>query len=52
MDAYVYGLARMAIYGHFARWGVDSRQAEAVAEAMPDFFVDRIAPSPVRRGNG
>src|SRR5262249_26831336 len=40
--ALVYGLARMAIDGHFARWGVDARRAEATAEAMLDFFIARV----------
>ena len=40
--ALVYGFARMAIDGHFARWGVDIRAAEATAEAMLDFFIARM----------
>jgi AcrR family transcriptional regulator len=42
--ALVYGLARMAIDGHFARWGVDMRAAEATAEKMLDFFITRVKP--------
>ncbi len=40
--ALVYGFARMAIDGHFARWGVDTRAAEATAEATLDFFIARM----------
>jgi AcrR family transcriptional regulator len=40
--ALVYGFARMAIDGHFARWGVDMRGAEATAEKMLDFFIERM----------
>jgi AcrR family transcriptional regulator len=40
--ALVYGFARMAIDGHFARWGVDGRRAEATAVAMLDFFIARV----------
>ncbi len=40
--ALVYGFARMAIDGHFARWGVDAGAAEATAIAMLDFFIDRV----------
>jgi AcrR family transcriptional regulator len=40
--ALVYGFARMAIDGHFARWGVDARRAEATAVAMLDFFIARV----------
>jgi AcrR family transcriptional regulator len=40
--ALVYGFARMAIDGHFARWGVDAPGAEATAEAMLDFFIGRV----------
>jgi hypothetical protein len=32
----------MAIDGHFARWGIDARGAEATAEAMLDFFITRV----------
>jgi AcrR family transcriptional regulator len=40
--ALVYGFARMAIDGHFARWGVDARRAETTAVAMLDFFIARV----------
>ena len=40
--ALVYGFARMAIDGHFARWGVDTDRAEATAVAMLDFFIARV----------
>ena len=40
--ALIYGFARMAIDGHFARWGVDVVRAEATAVAMLDFFIARV----------
>jgi AcrR family transcriptional regulator len=42
----VYGFARMAIDGHFPRWGVDAQKAEGTAEAMVDFFIAAIARQP------
>ena len=39
----VYGFARMNIDGHFPRWGVDSADAERIAEQILDFFLAGIA---------
>jgi AcrR family transcriptional regulator len=44
----VYGFARMNIDGHFPRWGVASKDAEATAEAVVDLFIDGIAKHPRR----
>jgi AcrR family transcriptional regulator len=40
--ALVYGFARMAVDGHFPRWGIAAREIEATGEAMLDFFIARI----------
>jgi len=42
--ALVYGFARMAIDGHFPRWGVED--GEATAEAILDLFTSGIARRP------
>ena len=49
--ALVYGFARMNIDGHFPRWGVKAKDAEATAEAIVDLFIDGIAkrPRPMKR---
>jgi AcrR family transcriptional regulator len=44
--ALVYGFARMNIDGHFARWGVESGEAEKTSEAIVDLFIDGIARRP------
>jgi AcrR family transcriptional regulator len=44
--ALVYGFARMAIDGHFPRWGVAPAEAERTAEAILDLFVSGIARRP------
>ena len=41
--ALVYGFARMNIDGHFPRWGVTEAEAERMAEAIIDLFIDGIA---------
>jgi AcrR family transcriptional regulator len=43
--ALVYGFARMKIDGHFPRWGVADRQADRMAEAVVDLFIEGIAKS-------
>jgi len=44
--AMLYGFARMKIDGHFARWNVPAADAEPIAEAMLDLFIDGIARRP------
>lgn len=44
--ALVYGFARMNIDGHFPRWGVAAADAERMAEAIVDLFIDGIARHP------
>ena len=41
--ALVYGFARMNIDGHFPRWGVDGAEAERMAGAIIDLFIEGIA---------
>jgi AcrR family transcriptional regulator len=41
--ALVYGYARMAIDGHFPRWGVKGAEADQTAEAILDLFITGIA---------
>ena len=41
--ALVYGFARMNIDGHFPRWGVGGAEAERMAEAIIDLFIEGIA---------
>ncbi len=41
--ALVYGFARMAIDGHFPRWGVAEADVERTAEAILDLFIEGIA---------
>ena len=41
--ALVYGFARMAIDGHFPRWGVKDGEADRTAEAILDLFISGIA---------
>lgn len=41
--ALVYGFARMAIDGHFPRWGVAEGEADRTAEAILDLFISGIA---------
>jgi AcrR family transcriptional regulator len=49
--ALVYGFARMNIDGHFPRWGVAEAEAEPMAEAVLDLFIEGIAkPPPSARG--
>jgi AcrR family transcriptional regulator len=49
--ALVYGFARMNIDGHLPRWGVAAADAERMAEAIVDLFIDGIARHP-RQGGG
>ena len=42
----VYGFARMNIDGHLPRWGVAAGNAEPMAEAVLDLFIDGIAKRP------
>ena len=44
--ALVYGFARMAIDGHFARWGVAEAEVDRTAEAVLDLFISGIARRP------
>lgn len=44
--ALVYGFARMAIDGHFPRWGVGEAEVEGTADAVLDLFVSGIARRP------
>ena len=44
--ALVYGFARMAIDGHFPRWGVPEGEADRTAEAILDLFISGIARRP------
>lgn len=44
--ALVYGFARMAIDGHFPRWGVKEGEADRTAEAVLDLFISGIARRP------
>jgi AcrR family transcriptional regulator len=44
--ALVYGFARMAIDGHFPRWGVKDGEGDRAAEAILDLFVSGIARRP------
>ena len=44
--ALVYGFARMNLDGHFPRWGVAAADAEHMAEAIVDLFIDGIAKRP------
>jgi AcrR family transcriptional regulator len=49
--ALVYGFARMNIDGHFPRWGVAKAEAERMAEAVLDLFIEGVAkPPPSARG--
>jgi AcrR family transcriptional regulator len=41
--ALVYGFARMAIDGHFPRWGVAEAEVDRTAEAILDLFITGIA---------
>ena len=47
--ALVYGFARMAIDGHFPRWGVKEGEADRTAEAVLDLFISGIARRPGHR---
>src|SRR5262249_4927892 len=47
--ALVYGFARMAIDGHFPRWGVKDGEADRTAEAVLDLFISGIARRPGHR---
>jgi AcrR family transcriptional regulator len=44
--ALVYGFARMAIDGHFPRWGVAEREVDRMADAILDLFISGIARRP------
>ena len=44
--ALVYGFARMAIDGHFPRWGVKEGEADRTAEGVLDLFISGIARRP------
>jgi AcrR family transcriptional regulator len=44
--ALVYGFARMAIDGHFPRWGVAPAEADRTAESILDLFISGIARRP------
>jgi AcrR family transcriptional regulator len=44
--ALVYGFARMNIDGHFPRWGIADAEAERMAEAILDLFIEGIAAPP------
>ena len=44
--ALVYGFARMAIDGHFPRWGVKEGKADRTAEGVLDLFISGIARRP------
>ncbi|MFY9954001.1 hypothetical protein [Bradyrhizobium sp.] len=44
--ALVYGFARMKIDGHFPRWGIAEAEAERLAEAILDLFIEGIAKPP------
>lgn len=41
--ALVYGFARMAIDGHFPRWGVAQSEVDRTAESVLDLFISGIA---------
>jgi AcrR family transcriptional regulator len=41
--AMVYGFARMAIDGHFPRWGVTAAEVDRTAEAILDLFLAGVA---------
>jgi AcrR family transcriptional regulator len=47
--ALVYGFARMAIDGHFPRWGVKEGEADRTADAVLDLFISGIARRPGHR---
>ena len=47
--ALVYGFARMAIDGHFPRWGVKEGEADRTAEGVLDLFIAGIARRPGHR---
>jgi len=44
--ALVYGFARMAIDGHFPRWGVAKADVDRTAEGVLDLFISGIARHP------
>jgi AcrR family transcriptional regulator len=44
--ALVYGFARMAIDGHFPRWGVAPAEVDRTAESILDLFISGIARRP------
>ena len=44
--ALVYGFARMAIDGHFPRWGVAEAEVDRTAEGILDLFISGIARRP------
>lgn len=44
--ALVYGFARMAIDGHFPRWGVADGEVDRMADAVLDLFISGIARRP------
>jgi AcrR family transcriptional regulator len=44
--ALVYGFARMAIDGHFPRWGVPAGEVDRMADAILDLFISGIARRP------
>jgi AcrR family transcriptional regulator len=44
--ALVYGFARMAIDGHFPRWGVAAGEVDRMADAVLDLFISGIARRP------
>ena len=44
--ALVYGFARMAIDGHFPRWGVAAAEVDRTAESILDLFISGIARRP------
>jgi AcrR family transcriptional regulator len=44
--ALVYGFARMAIDGHFPRWGVAAGEVDRMADAILDLFITGIARRP------
>src|ERR1700704_4369463 len=46
--ALVYGFARLNIDGHFPRWGVAGPEAERMAEAIIDLFIEGMARRPGR----
>jgi AcrR family transcriptional regulator len=41
--ALVYGFSRMSIDGHFPRWGIAAPEAERMAQAIIDLFIEGIA---------